>query len=130
MSIVSQLTADYARFPQQQSYDLYTESVYFQDPLVTFRGIKRYRAMIDFMEQWFHQVQMELHQIEQVDAQIHTRWTLRWIAPLPWKPTMVISGTSTLTLNDQGLIESHVDRWDCSPWSVFTQLFQRRPSSN
>ncbi|MCM1981331.1 DUF2358 domain-containing protein [Lyngbya confervoides] len=123
MSILDQLRADYAQFPKNQSYDLYAEDVFFKDPLNQFRGVQRYREMIGFMETYFLEVSMELHQMEQVHQTIHTRWTLRWQAPLPWRPQMAISGTSQLQLNDQGLICTHIDAWDCSRWAVLRQLF-------
>ena len=122
MDIVQTLTQDYAHFPQDQTYTLYAEDVYFKDPLTQFRGLKRYQQMIQFIQTWFLQVQMDLHGIERQGDQIHTRWTLRWQAPLPWKPQMTISGRSELYLNPAGLIRAHIDIWDCSRWDVIKQL--------
>jgi len=122
MDIVEVLKQDYQRFPADQTYSLYAEDVYFKDPVSEFRGLKRYRQMIGLMATWFIDTHMELHQIEQRGNQIKTRWTLRWKAPLPWKPAMAVSGWSELTLNSQGLIASHVDYWDCSRRAVFKQL--------
>jgi hypothetical protein len=122
-SILETLRADYAQFPYHQTYSLYAVDVLFKDPLTTFRGVERYRRMIQFIERWFIQVQMTLHDIQQVENIIHTRWTLRWIAPVPWKPTLSISGSSELQLNAAGLVQSHIDIWDCSRLDVLRQLF-------
>lgn len=124
MDVLEQLRQDYQRFPHQQSYHLYTEDVYFKDPLNEFRGIRRYQQMIGFITRWFQAIDLQLHAIEYVSPrQIHTRWTLNWVAPLPWKPAMGIPGRSELTLNEDGKICAHVDYWDCSRWAVLQQVF-------
>ena len=123
MDILEQLKADYARFPENQSYDLYAPDVYFKDPMTQFRGIGQYQKMIGFIQTYFQAVKMDLHEMSRTDQTIHTRWTLNWKAPLPWHPQLSISGQSELILNEAGLIASHVDTWDCSRWSVFKQLF-------
>lgn len=130
MDVLEQLRQDYQRFPHQQSYHLYTEEVYFKDPLNEFRGLQRYQQMIDFITRWFQAIDLQLHAIEYLDArQIHTRWTLNWVAPLPWQPAMSIPGHSYLTLNDEGKICSHIDTWDCSRWAVLQQVFGMGASS-
>jgi hypothetical protein len=91
--------------------------------MTEFRGIKRYQAMIGFMSHWFQNIQMELHHIEQIGDRLETRWTLSWTTPLPWQPRIAISGKSELMLNDQNLIISHIDYWDCSRWDVLQQHF-------
>jgi hypothetical protein len=123
VDIVEALKADYARFPENQTYSLYAEDVFFKDPLTSFDGVARYRTMIGFMAQWFKAIHMELHSIQQTGQRIDTTWTLQWIAPAPWKPKMVISGRSELMLNDAGLVRSHIDSWDCSRLDVLKQLF-------
>ena len=127
MDIVEALKADYARFPENQTYSLYAADVWFKDPLTSFKGVGRYRSMIGFMERWFQAVEMELHNIQQIDQRIDTTWTLRWIAPVPWRSKISISGRSELTLNEAGLVQSHVDYWDCSRLDVLKQLFFKAP---
>ena len=132
MNIIQILKEDYPRFPQDQTYEIYAKDVYFKDPMTEFRGIKRYRSMIGFMTHWFQNIQMELHNIEQISDlpeplrdRIETRWTLSWTTPLPWQPRIAISGRSELILNEQNLIISHIDYWDCSRWDVLRQHFPR-----
>jgi hypothetical protein len=132
MNIIEILQEDYQRFPRDQTYDIYAKEVYFKDPMTEFRGIKRYQSMIEFMTHWFQNIQMELHHIEQVSGlaeplrdRIETRWTLSWTTPLPWQPRIAISGRSELMLNEQNLIISHIDYWDCSRWDVLQQHFSR-----
>ncbi|PZV26740.1 MAG: hypothetical protein DCF12_07965 [Snowella sp.] len=123
MNIIEILKKDYQRFPRDQTYEIYAKDVYFKDPMTEFRGIKRYQAMIGFMSHWFQNIQMELHHIEQIGDRLETRWTLSWTTPLPWQPHIAISGRSELMLNDQNLIISHIDYWDCSRWDVLQQHF-------
>jgi hypothetical protein len=132
MNIIQILQEDYQRFPQDQTYEIYAKEVYFKDPMTEFRGIKRYQSMIGFMTHWFQNIQMELHHIEQIGDlaeplgdRIETRWTLSWTTPLPWQPRIAISGRSELILNEQNLIISHIDYWDCSRWNVLQQHFPR-----
>jgi Uncharacterized conserved protein (DUF2358) len=124
MDILTTLRQDYARFPSDQSYDIYAEDVYFQDPLNRFRGVKRYRQMIGFIEKWFEHPNFELYALDRVDRLITTRWALSWNTPLPWKPRIKITGRSELFVNESELIISHIDYWDCSPFDVVKQHFQ------
>lgn len=123
MDIIKVLKEDYLRFPENQSFDIYAEDVFFKDPLNEFRGVKRYREMIGFIERWFVDTKMDLYEIKQEGEKILTRWRLSWNAPLPWKPRISISGWSELRVNGEGLIVSHVDYWDCSRWDVVKQLW-------
>ncbi|MEO0827136.1 MAG: DUF2358 domain-containing protein [Cyanobacteria bacterium J06635_15] len=124
MDILERIKADYARFPADQSYELYAPDVYFKDPLNEFRGVNRYRQMIGVMGQWLKQIELELYSIERSQPDtLTTRWQLSWVAPLPWQPKMAIPGRSELKLNEQGLICSHIDYWDCSRLDVLKQLF-------
>ena len=125
MNIIQILKEDYQRFPRDQTYEIYAKEVYFKDPMTEFRGIRRYQAMIGFMTHWFQNIQMELHHIEQIGDRIETRWTLSWTTPLPWQPRIAISGRSELMLNEQNLIISHIDYWDCSRWDVLQRHFSR-----
>lgn len=120
--ILQILTADYQRFPENQTFSIYAEDVYFKDPLNEFRGCDRYRQMIGFIRTWFQDVHMDVHQIQRSGSQIRTDWTLRWTAPVPWKPAMAIAGWSELSLNDQELIVAHIDYWHCSRLDVLKQL--------
>jgi hypothetical protein len=123
MNIVQALQSDYQRFPANQTYSLYARDVYFKDPMTEFRGIKRYQQMIGFIQRWFLNCKMDLHNIQQDGDRITTEWTLSWNTPLPWKPLITISGWSELCLNSEGLIISHIDHWNCSRLDVLKQHF-------
>ncbi|MEH2041609.1 DUF2358 domain-containing protein [Nostoc sp.] len=123
MDVIEILKEDYQRFPVNQTYSIYAPEVYFQDPMNKFRGVKRYKAMINFIETWFLNPKMDLHNIQRLGNTIKTEWTLSWNTPLPWKPRISIPGWSELGLNSDGLIISHIDYWNCSRLDVVKQHF-------
>lgn len=110
-SLIEQLKADYARFPENQTYSLYAEDVRFKDPMNAFSGVEKYKKMIGFLSTFFRDIQMDLHGIEQTSPTlITTQWTLSMTAPAPWSPRLSITGSSELGLNaEETLITSHVD---------------------
>ena len=124
MDIITILRQDYAKFPIDQSYQIYAKDVYFQDPLTRFRGLNRYKQTIEFIQKWFKNPHLELYAIDRVDRSISTRWSLSWNTPLPWHPRIEITGTTELLLNEQDLIISHIDDWDCAPLDVLKQHFR------
>lgn len=124
MDIIPILKEDYQRFPDNQTYTIYTPDVFFKDPLNEFRGLERYKKMIGFIKTWFIDPHLDLQDISQSGDRIQTRWTLSWTTPLPWKPRISIPGWSELTLNAEGLITSHIDYWDISRLEVLKQLFR------
>lgn len=122
-NLVVVLREDYQRFPEEQTFEIYAEDVYFKDPLNEFRGVKQYQKMIKFLTKFFSNIEMEVHAVEQNENSIKTEWTLNMNSPLPWKPRLSIPGRSELTVNEQNLISSHIDYWHISPVSVFSQNF-------
>lgn len=122
-NLIEILKEDYARFPKDQTYDIYAEEVYFKDPLNEFRGVKRYRSMIGFLSNFFSNIEMEVHNLVSEETKIRTEWTLHMTPPLPWKPRLSIPGWSVLTVNEHNLIISHIDYWRISPWQVLSQNF-------
>ncbi|MGV0025019.1 DUF2358 domain-containing protein [Phormidesmis priestleyi] len=122
MNIIQTLRDDYQRFPNDQTYSIYAQDMYFKDPTNEFRGRDRYQQTIGFIKTLFLNVKMDLHNIQQNDDTIRTDWTLSWNTPLPWKPRIAIDGWSELQVVD-GLIVSHIDYWHCSKLDVLKQHF-------
>jgi len=139
--ITAIVRADYGRFPKDQTYEIYDPEVYFKDPTSEFRGVDRYQQTIAFIDRWFKNAQLDLHEIRYAPAEsatadaiapptryeVRTDWTLSWNTPLPWSPRVTISGWSELGVDfaksDRGAIVSHVDYWHCSIWDVVRQHF-------
>lgn len=125
MDILQILREDYTRFPAEQTYEIYSKRVYFRDPMNEFEGRDRYRQMIGWMDRWFQDIRMDLHEIEQMEQQIRTQWTLCWRLPLPWRPRLRVDGWTEIRLDEQGLICSHVDFWKCTRADLLKQVFLR-----
>ena len=123
MDIIKILKKDYQNFPNNQTYHIYAEDVYFQDPLNRFKGVQRYQKMIGFLSSFFQDINLELHEITQKEDKIKTEWTLNMNSPLPWKPRLSIPGWSELKLDRDNLITSHIDYWYISPWHLLQQNF-------
>jgi hypothetical protein len=133
-NILDIITADYAKFPEAQTYSIYSEDVYFKDPVYNFRGIKQYQKMIGFITFWFKNLKLELHDISRTENLVKASWTMSWDAPLPWKPRISVTGWSDLTVDkfagnldkgegDRELIISHIDYWECTKLDVIKQHF-------
>ena len=123
IDLVAILKEDYQRFPDNQTFEVYAENVYFKDPLNEFQGIKKYQAMIGFLGKFFNNVEMEVHNVAREGTKIKTEWTLNMTPPLPWKPRLSIPGWSELEVSDDNLIASHIDYWHISRWDVLRQNF-------
>lgn len=123
MDIVETLKQDYQKFPEDQTYSIYADDVYFKDPLNEFRGLDRYRKMIEFLGTFFQQVEMEVHHITREREMIKVEWTLNMTSPLPWKPRLSIPGWTDLKVDSSEKIISHIDRWHISPLKVLLQNF-------
>ncbi len=121
--LIAIIKADYAKFPEAQTYSIYSPDVYFKDPMYDFRGLARYQKMIGFITTWFKNLQLDLHSIEEVSNGLKTRWTMSWDAPLPWKPRISVTGWSELSISADNLITAHIDYWDCSRWAMIKQHF-------
>ena len=121
MDIVEILKRDYQNFPENQTYQIYADNVYFKDPLNSFKGIKQYQKMIGFLGSFFQDINLELHNIIRQEDKIKTEWTLNMTSPLPWKPLLSIPGWSELELNQDDLIISHIDYWHISRWHLLQQ---------
>lgn len=123
-AVCDRIRQDYANFPADQSYELYAENVYFRDPMNEFTGVDQYQKMIGFIARWFQQPRLVLHRLEKTSEQtFETHWTLSWITPLPWRPTVSVPGWTAYCLNDSGQVCSHIDSWHCSRWAVLGQVF-------
>jgi hypothetical protein len=123
-NLIPTITADYAKFPEAQTYSIYSSDVYFKDPMYNFRGLDQYQKMIGFITTWFKNLKLDLHEINEAGDGLKTRWTMSWDAPLPWKPRISISGWSELTISPDNLITSHIDYWDCSRLDMIKQHFK------
>lgn len=118
-------------FERDLSYDIYSQDIFFRDPVNTFKGKFNYRIIfwtlrfhgrLFFTELWF-----DLHQVEATDWNtIRADWTVRGTLRLPWKANLLFNGFSIYKFNEQGLIREHIDTWDRSPGDILRQFLPAR----
>ena len=65
IDLVEIIKQDYQNFPNKQTYSIYAENVYFEDPLNKLQGIARYQKMISFLGCFFQNIDLKLHNIAQ-----------------------------------------------------------------
>ncbi len=117
-------------FEQDISYDIYSEDIFFRDPVNKFKGKFNYRIIfwtLRFHGQlFFTELAFDLHDVSQTDeGTILATWTVRGVLRVPWKARLFFNGYSTYKLNDQGLIFEHIDTWDRGPGEILQQFFKR-----
>ena len=114
-------------FKQDISYNIYTQNIYFQDPVNKFKGKFNYRIIfwtLRFHAQlFFTQIYFDLHDVKQSDENtILADWTVRGTLRLPWQARIFFNGYSTYKLNQDQLIYEHIDRWDRKPTEILRQF--------
>jgi Uncharacterized conserved protein (DUF2358) len=120
-------------FQQDISYDIYTQDVYFRDPVNKFKGKFNYRIIfwtLRFHAQlFFTQIYFDLHEVHQeAEDTILAKWTVRGILRVPWKAHIFFNGYSTYKLNSDNLIYEHIDTWDRKPSEILSQFIRKGES--
>jgi hypothetical protein len=119
-------------FERDISYTIYTNDIFFQDPVNTFKGKLNYRIIFWTLRfharLFFTQIFFDLHDISQpTPTTLLATWTVRGSLRVPWSSQLFFNGTSTYTLTSDGLINRHIDTWDRSPLEIVRQFL--RPGS-
>lgn len=117
-------------FERDISYDIYTQNIYFQDPVNKFKYKFNYRIIFWTLrfhaKLFFTEIYFDVHDVHQKDEQaILATWTVRGILRLPWKPKVFFNGNSNYKLNEDGLIYEHIDTWDRAPKEILKQFFHK-----
>lgn len=121
-------------FEQDISYDIYTNDIYFQDPVNKFKWKFNYRIIfwtLRFHGQlFFTEIHFDLHDINQIaEDTILANWTVRGILRVPWKAKVFFNGYSTYKLTKDGLIYEHIDTWDRKPSEILQQFIRKGEQS-
>ena len=117
-------------FEKDISYDIYTQNIYFKDPVNTFKWKFNYRIIfwtLRFHAQlFFREIYFDVHQICQTAKDIITvDWTVRGTLRVPWRARVFFNGNSTYKLTKDGLIYHHLDTWDRKPSEILKQFFRQ-----
>jgi Uncharacterized conserved protein (DUF2358) len=117
-------------FERDISYDIYSQDIFFQDPVNKFKGKVNYRIIfwtLRFHAQlFFTEIHFDLDDVSQeAEDTILAKWTVRGVLRVPWKAKILFNGYSTYKLNQDCLIYEHIDTWDRKPGEILRQFFQR-----
>ncbi|MEH2422003.1 MAG: DUF2358 domain-containing protein [Nostoc sp.] len=117
-------------FQKDISYDIYTQDIYFKDPVNTFKYKFNYRIIFWTLRfharLFFTQIYFDVHEVYQsAEDTILANWTVRGVLRVPWKAGLLFNGYSTYKLNQNNLIYEHIDTWDRKPGEILKQFWQK-----
>ncbi|OYD89279.1 hypothetical protein CDG76_35555 [Nostoc sp. 'Peltigera membranacea cyanobiont' 210A] len=118
-------------FEKDISYHIYTQDIYFKDPVNTFKYKFNYRIIFWTLRfharLFFTQIHFDVHEVYQsAEDTILAKWTVRGVLRVPWKAGLLFNGYSTYKLNQDNLIYEHIDTWDRKPGEILRQFWQRQ----
>lgn len=117
-------------FQKDISYHIYTDDIYFKDPVNTFKYKFNYRIIFWTLRfharLFFSQISFDVHEVYQsAEDTILAKWTVRGVLRVPWKAGLLFNGYSTYKLNQNNLIYEHIDTWDRKPGEILKQFWQK-----
>jgi hypothetical protein len=117
-------------FEKDISYHIYTDDIYFKDPVNTFKYKFNYRIIFWTLRfharLFFTRIFFDVHEVYQsAEDTILAKWTVRGVLRVPWKAGLLFNGYSTYKLNQDNLIYEHIDTWDRKPGEILRQFWQR-----
>lgn len=121
-------------FEEDISYGIYTQDIYFQDPVNKFKWKFNYRIIFWTLrfhaKLFFTKIYFDLHEVDQdSEDTILAKWTVRGVLRVPWKAKVFFNGYSTYNLNKDGLIYQHIDTWDRKPSEILKQFLRKGEDS-
>jgi hypothetical protein len=122
-------------FEKDISYHVYTQDIYFKDPVNTFKYKFNYRIIFWTLRfharLFFTKIYFDVHEVAQsAEDTILAKWTVRGVLRVPWKAGLLFNGYSTYKLNQDNLIYEHIDTWDRKPGEILQQFWQRGETAN
>jgi hypothetical protein len=110
-------------FKKDISYHIYTQDIYFKDPVNTFKYKFNYRIIFWTLRfharLFFTKIYFDVHEVSQsAEDTILAKWTVRGVLRVPWKAGLLFNGYSTYKLNQDNLIYEHIDTWDRKPGEI------------
>ncbi|WP_414620741.1 DUF2358 domain-containing protein [Calothrix sp. CCY 0018] len=118
-------------FKKDISYDIYTDDIYFEDPVNKFKWKFNYRIIFWTLRfhagLFFTDIHFDLHDVYQSnDYTIFAKWTVRGTLRVPWKAKIFFNGHSNYKLNQDGSIYEHIDTWDRKPGEILRQFLPQK----
>ncbi|MEH1766890.1 MAG: DUF2358 domain-containing protein [Nostoc sp.] len=122
-------------FEKDISYNIYTQNIYFKDPVNTFKYKFNYRIIFWTLRfharLFFTEIYFDVHEVYQsAEDTILAKWTVRGVLRVPWKAGLLFNGYSTYKVNQDNLIYEHIDTWDRKPGEILKQFWQMGETAN
>jgi hypothetical protein len=117
-------------FERDISYDIYTQDIFFKDPVNTFKWKFNYRIIFWTLrfhaKLFFTEIFFDVHDVYQENQDtIIANWTVRGVLRVPWKAHILFNGYSTYKLNQDCLIYEHIDTWERKPSEILQQFIKK-----
>lgn len=112
---------------------IYAEDCYFGDPTIAFTGRELWKRNLALLVPFLEEPSIELQALDVVDlsnssrgALLKARWVLRTGLRLPWRPYVVVNGSTEyeLVAPENNRIVRHVEAWDVDGWEALALLFR------
>jgi hypothetical protein len=121
-------------FEKDISYDIYTQDIYFRDPVNKFKYKFNYRIIFWTLRfharLFFTQIYFDIHDVYQsAEDTILAKWTVRGVLRVPWKAKIFFNGYSNYKFNKDNLIYEHIDTWDRKPGEILRQFIEKGEDS-
>ncbi|GMG99621.1 hypothetical protein Nepgr_001461 [Nepenthes gracilis] len=111
--------------------EIYAEDCIFEDPTIKFSGTVLYSRNLQLLVPFFDQPSIVLQKMEKgVNCErnfVSATWRVRTYLKLPWRPLIIIDGSTVYDLDDEFKITRHSERWNVSAVEAIGQIFT--PSS-
>ena len=117
-------------FERDICYEIYTQDIYFQDPINKYTGKFQYRIIYWSLrfhaKAFFTKINFDLHDVHQsTEDTIVAKWTVRGNLRFPWKAEILFDGYSNYKLTPEGLIFEHIDTWESKPREILRQFLPK-----
>ncbi|GAB5358509.1 hypothetical protein AAMO2058_000464300 [Amorphochlora amoebiformis] len=106
------------------SEEIYADNCKFTDPFQVTNGIETYMKAVKVL---FNQEESKFRLVEPMsinkDGKILAKWEAEFVTKVPFTLKFApYSGTTTLTVNDDGLVVDHFETWNSSLAAVVTSV--------
>ncbi|XP_027107466.1 uncharacterized protein [Coffea arabica] len=106
---------------------IYADECTFEDPTIKFQGRDLYSRNLKLLVPFFDNPSIFLKEIKKginpKAKYIIASWKLRTHLILPWRPLILIDGTTTYDIDDQLRVIRHVESWKISALEAIGQIF-------
>ncbi|CAN8269676.1 unnamed protein product [Cochlearia groenlandica] len=107
--------------------EIYSVDCIFEDPTISFQGTELYKRNLRLLVPFLEDASIELQNIDKNESSqrkyIQATWKLRTYLKLPWRPLILIHGSTDYELDRDLKIVRHVEKWNVSAVEAIKQIF-------